>query len=77
MKLSKADCPRGIITFRNIQHSVSEDPGMISYFFEGKKIGNFSSMICILIKQFCLRIDVSTLTYSHNKFVSIYSMDHL
>lgn len=54
MKLSKADFPRGIITFRNIQHSIWEGPGMISL-REKKLIGNFSSPICILMKQFYLQ----------------------
>ena len=76
MKLPKADFPRGIISFRNIQHPVSEGPGVISS-REGKDREFFFTGLYFDKAILLERIDVSTLTLSHNKFVSVYSMNYL
>lgn len=60
MKLSKADFPRGIITFRNIQHCIRKSR---DDFFEGKKIDKefFFTDLCIDKAILLERIDVSTM----------------
>lgn len=71
----KARFPRGVITYRNPQRSISEGPTMASM-KEGKLDRDFPFQVCIFDKAILLeRTNVSTLTRSHDEFVSIYSLN--
>lgn len=74
-ELFRAHFPGGIITFRTPQHTVSEGPAMVPP--KERKLDREISLSGLYFDKVILleRIDVSTPTCSHNKSVSIYSMN--
>lgn len=74
-ELFKARFPGGVITFRTPQPAVSEGPAVIAP--KKRKRDRESSLSGFYFDKAILleRVDVSTPTCSHNKFVSIYPVN--